>query len=113
MPKAQRFEAEIVDGHKGPAVIAPFDPAKTWGTKPTDVPAPRKTGHLVKGTMNGKPFEGWIGHRWGRAFILVDDALRKQIRAQIGDVISITVTPRPPPRRTKAATPRIAARKNS
>jgi hypothetical protein len=89
--KAQRFNAEILEGHKGAAVIVPFDPAKVWATPPAPVPAPWKTGHPVQGTMNGTPFEGWIGKRWGRFFILVDAALQKRMHARVGDVVAVAV----------------------
>jgi hypothetical protein len=90
----QRFDAEILDGHKGPAVIVPFDPAKTWNAAPAKVPAPWKSGYLVKGKMNKTAFEGWIGHRWGRSFILVDEGLQQRLRAKVGDVVTVAVVPR-------------------
>lgn len=93
-PIEQRFHAEILGGHKGAAVIVPFDPAKTWNLEPTDVPAPWRKGYLVQGTINRSRFEGWIGRRWGRNFILVDEALLKRTRTSIGDVVSLSVSPR-------------------
>ena len=93
-PQVQHFQAEILDGHKGAAIIVPFDPAKTWKVEPAAVPAPWKKGYLVEGTMNRTPFESWIGHRWGRFFILVDQAQQKRIRAKVGDVVAVAVSPR-------------------
>lgn len=90
----QRFLAELLDGHKGTAVIVPFDPAKVWKVKPVTVPAPWKSGYLVQGRMNDTPFEGWIGRRWGRWFILVDKTLKKQMGAKTGDVVSVAIAPR-------------------
>jgi len=110
----QRFTAEILDGHKGPAVIVPFDPAKIWNMEPAQVPAPWKTGYLIKGTMNRTPFESWIGHRWGRSFILVDEALQKRMRARVGDVVTIAVKPRrsaKKPQPGEAETPRKTTRR--
>ena len=104
----QRFRAEILDGHKGPAVIVPFDPAKTWNAEPAKVPAPWKSGYLVKGKMNEKAFEGWIGNRWGRSFILVDEGLQGRMRAKVGDVVTVAVVPRNAS--TKGAKPPVKAK---
>jgi hypothetical protein len=93
----QSFHAQILDGHKGAAVIVPFDPAKIWDIEPAAVPAPWKKGYLVSGKLNRGGFEGWIGNRWGRNFILVDDELLKKARANIGDVVRMTVSPRKTP----------------
>ncbi len=89
----QSFHAQILDGHKGAAVIVPFDPAKIWHAEPAAVPAPWKKGYLVSGKINRTGFKGWIGNRWGRNFILVDEALLKKARTDIGDVVRMTVSP--------------------
>ena len=39
------------------------------------------------------PNPGWIGHRWGRYFIILDPALRKAARAAVGDTVDIVVRP--------------------
>ena len=67
--KKRAFESELQGGHKGPAVIVPFDPEEEWGLAPEMVTSDygRWPGHLVKGRLNGEPFEGWIGNRWGRS----------------------------------------------
>lgn len=93
----QRFDAQILDGHKGAAVIVPFDPAKIWRVEPAAVPAPWKKGYLISGKLNRTHFEGWIGDRWGRNFILVDEELLKRTRTNIGDVVRMTVSPRKAP----------------
>jgi hypothetical protein len=93
----QSFHAQILDGHKGAAVIVPFDPAKIWHVEPAAVPAPWKTGYLVSGKMNRTGFDGWIGNRWGRNFILVDEALLKKTHTNIGDVVRMSVSPRKAP----------------
>jgi Domain of unknown function (DUF1905) len=92
--KSRSFHAEILDGHKGAAVIVPFDPAAEWGSTPAAVPAPWKLGHLVRGTLAGQRFDGWIGKRWGRHFLLVDEALQRQAGITIGDVVIVSLSPR-------------------
>ena len=66
MKKQQRFKAEILTGHKGDAVVVPFNPARVWDAKAAEVPRPWRVGYLVLGTLNGCPFEGWIGGRLRR-----------------------------------------------
>jgi hypothetical protein len=87
------FEAPLVEGHKGvTVVIAPFSPREVWGVEPVALDA-RREGWLVTGTMNGAKFDGWIGFRWGRHFIILDAALRKAAKAIVGDTIEVVVKP--------------------
>ena len=63
--KMAKFQAEILLGHKGAAVLVPFDPEEVWAIparKVSDQPG-GKEGHLVRGTIAGTKFEGWIGYR--------------------------------------------------
>jgi hypothetical protein len=93
--KTQDFVAELLMGHKGAAVIVPFDPGAVWGTRPVEHGVlPWRTGHLVRGFVNGVPFEGWIGRRWGRFFLLVDEELQRNAGAGIGDMLQVVVEPR-------------------
>jgi hypothetical protein len=95
--KKQKFRAELLTGHKGAAVIVPFDPEKVWGAKPRQVASPaygKRPGHLVKGTINGHAFEGWIGCRWGRFFILVDEEIQEAAGVSVGDTVDVAVEPR-------------------
>jgi hypothetical protein len=69
--KKARFTAEVIEGHKGVhAVLVPFDPEEIWRVKPWRL-AGRRHGWLVKGTLNGKKLDGYIGERWGNFFITV------------------------------------------
>jgi hypothetical protein len=95
--KKIRFEAEIIMGHKNiAAVLVPFAPERVWGSEPVLVDGYLKKkkmpAHLVTGTLDGTPFEGWIGHRWGRRFIIVDQALRKRAGVAVGDVVEMVVS---------------------
>lgn len=91
--KAIGFEANLFQGHKGvTAVIVPFDPRATWEREPVPLDA-RREGWLVAGTVNGARFEGWIGFRWGRFFLIVDAALRAAAEVAVGDALEIAIAP--------------------
>src|SRR5215468_11102261 len=91
--KAIGFEAALIEGHKGvTAAIVPFDPREAWGSEPVPLDA-RREGWLVAGTVNGVAFEGWIGHRWGRFFMIIDAALRAAAGVRVGDRLELTVAP--------------------
>jgi len=95
MAKVQKvhFETELIEGHKGvTVVIVPFDPETTWSQKPLRLD-PRRDGWLVTGTVNGVKFNGYIGMRWGRFFIIIESALREAAKATVGDTLKMTVGP--------------------
>jgi predicted DNA-binding protein (MmcQ/YjbR family) len=97
-PKRRRFESVLESGHKGAAVIVPFDPREVWGREPVEIATPvyaKALGHPVRGTIAGVPFEGWIGRRWGRFFILVDEDLRRRAGISPGDRVPVSVAPSP------------------
>ncbi len=88
-----RFDSPLVEGHKGVTVVlVPFDPEAVWQRKPFRL-AGRRHGWLVKGTANGAPFSGYIGDRWGRFFIALDERLRRTARAGVGDTVSMVIEP--------------------
>src|SRR5262245_60159652 len=90
---AARFAAPLVQGHKGiTPVIVPFDPRLVWDREPVMIDA-RREGWLVEGTINGVPFAGWIGYRWGRHFIIVEPALRAAAGVAVGDTVDVVVVP--------------------
>ena len=94
--KMAKFKAEILMGHKGAAVIVPFDPEEVWGLAPkkvSDIPG-GKQGFLVRGTLAGTKFEGWIGTRWGRRFVLTDEELLAKAGVKVGDVVELVLEPR-------------------
>ena len=88
-----RFEAELFEGHKGvTAVIVPFNPETAWSRKPVRLD-PRRDGWLVAGTANGVRFDGYIGYRWGRFFIIIEPELREAARVSVGDTLTMVVGP--------------------
>jgi len=91
-PRA-RFEAEVIQGHGGVTVVlVPFDPEDVFCKKPITIDE-RRHGWLVKGKMNGAPFDGWIGDRWGRFFIILDAELRRAANVEVGSPVDVVVEP--------------------
>jgi hypothetical protein len=87
----ESFEAELFQGHKGvTAVIVPFDPEELWNAKPVRLEG-RRHGWLVKGTIGGVPFDGYIGLRWDRFFIMVEPALLAKAKARVGQTLKVEV----------------------
>jgi len=87
------FDAELIEGHKGVTpVIVPFDPEAVWHRKPVRLDA-RRDGWLVKGTINRRRFDGYIGNRWGRFFLIVDAELREALGTSVGEVLSLVIEP--------------------
>jgi len=87
------FEAELIEGHKSVAVVlVPFDPEDRWSRKPVRLYG-RRHGWLVSGTANGAPFDGYIGERWNRFFIIIDSHLREAAQVAVGDTLKMVVKP--------------------
>src|SRR5262249_61737238 len=87
------FEAELIKGHKGvTVVIVPFDPEEGWSQKPVRLD-PRRHGWLISGKVNGVRFDGYIGERWGRFFIMIDQELREAARVSVGDTLRLSIEP--------------------
>jgi len=88
-----RFEAPLVEGHKGvTAVLVPFDPVEVWHAPPVRL-AGRRHGWLVTGTANGARFDGYIGERWNRFFITLDEVLRAAAGAAVGGQVTMVIGP--------------------
>lgn len=80
-----RFSGELIEGHKGVRVVlVPFDPTSEWG-EPTRL-AGRRHGWPVRGTANGVAFDGYVGERWGRFFIILEGH-------EVGETIDVAVKP--------------------
>jgi hypothetical protein len=87
------FNAELIKGHKGVTVVlVPFDPEEGWSRKPVRLHE-RRHGWLIRGTANGVPFDGYIGERWGRFFIIIDRELREAAGASVGDTLRMVIQP--------------------
>lgn len=98
-----RFEAPLFEGHKGvTGVLVPFDPVEVWHVPPVRL-AGRRHGWLVTGSANGARFDGYIGERWNRFFITLDEALRTAAGVGIGDRVTVVVAPTATSRAYRAA----------
>ena len=88
-----RFEAELIQGHKGVTVVlVPFDPEEKWSLKPMRL-AGRRHGWVVAGSANGIAFDGYIGERWNRFFIIIEKNLREAAKVSPGDTLKMMVQP--------------------
>jgi hypothetical protein len=110
-PRTRRFRGPLEEGHKGRAVIVPFDPEREWGLKPSKVLLETR-GWAVRGTMNGAPFTGAIGLRWGRWFVRTDAALERAAGIAPGDLVDVVVEPVAAARPPRATTPRPRTRRS-
>ena len=100
--KKVQFEAELIEGHKGIAVVlVPFDPEERWSRKPVRLEG-RRHGWLIVGRANNVGFDGYIGERWNRFFIIIDSDLRDAANVTVGDTLKIRIEP--------TANPRVLAR---
>ena len=86
-----RFDAELIEGHKGvTAVMIPFDPEVLFASPPVRLD-PRRDGWLVEGTVQGARLLGYIGLRWGRFFLIIDEATRAAAKVKVGDRLSFAL----------------------
>lgn len=93
MKKKHRFDAELVLGHKGVvAALVPFDPEAVFQCKPTRL-AGRRHGWPVTASVNGVDFTGYVGERWGRFFVMLEERVRRAAKVSVGDVVTIAVSP--------------------
>src|SRR3954465_14313157 len=89
--KKTQFEAELVEGHKRVTMaLVPFDPEERWSIKPARLEGTRH-GWPIIGNVNGVRFEGYIGERWNRFFIIIDSGLREAANVSVGDRLKVIV----------------------
>jgi hypothetical protein len=91
--RTNRFEAPLFEGHKGvTAVLVPFDPVEVWHAPPVRL-AGRRHGWLITGTANGARFDGYVGERWNRFFVTLDENLRAAAEVQVGSPVTMVISP--------------------
>lgn len=90
--KTVRFQAEVLDGHKGLAFELPFSPSERWGL-PEAALWPGRRGYRVKGSVNAVRFESVVVPRAKRFWLLVTDAMKKAGRLRAGSSVEVSVGP--------------------
>lgn len=97
----QRFSTEVISGHAETlAIPVPFDPAVAWpGHRPVPMTLEQDPrggkGWPAQGSVNGHPFEGFVGRRYGRSYVIVGPALRAAGLVD-GSPVDVVLTPRRP-----------------
>jgi Domain of unknown function (DUF1905) len=96
----QVFQAEIIVGHKDTHVVTvPFHPSEVWpGMRPVRMTAdddPRGgRGWPVTGTIDDTPFVGFVGHRYGRSYVILSPELRRAADVAAGDQVAVRLEAR-------------------
>ena len=96
--KLTRLTSEVTDAEVDEALTRISEQNKPYSAKGEGEKAAKDDRVVISfaGTIDGTPFEGWIGKRWGRHFIIVDQALRKRAGVAVGDVVELVVSARRP-----------------
>ncbi len=92
MRRTVRFEAEILDGHKGLAFELPFSPSTRWGVAEAAL-WPGRRGYRVKGSMNAVRFESVVVPRARRFWVLVTGEMKKAGRLRAGSSVAVSIGP--------------------
>lgn len=91
-PKKEKFEGELLLGHKGAAVEVPFDPEKKWAISPRVLWRGRR-GHVVCAELNGVRFGSCIVPRSRKFWMLIDDEVQKNAGVSVGDTVHLSIEP--------------------
>ena len=88
--KKEKFNAEILSGHKEAAAEVPFNPIVKWHMPAGQLWHGRR-GYKVKGTLNGTEFESVIVPRARSFFLIIEDALLAASGTNVGEKVEIAV----------------------
>jgi hypothetical protein len=93
------FQATLEGSERGRVyVVLPFDPEKTWGLRPR---------YHVRGTINGMAVRGAL-EQFGKGYFLpLGPAYRSGAGLQLGDRVTVVLTPEGP--QSEALAPDIVA----
>jgi hypothetical protein len=98
--REEKFETAVEVGHMELLYIRiPFDPAVSWEARPR---------HFVRGRMNGCPFEGEVGFRRRKFYMLLDEELQRAAKLVPGELVQVALEPREPGAEELSSTPRLA-----
>jgi hypothetical protein len=98
--RRDKFTAEVVEGHGGVrAFYVPFDPGLVWGSSLVTWTHPLFDGEKRKGypariKIGDYAYDGFIGYRWKRHFVLVDEPMIAALGIDAGDEVIAEVWPR-------------------
>lgn len=94
MPKTkkEKFEGELLLGHKGAAVEVPFDPEQKWRISARAL-WPGRRGHTVRAELNGVSFGSCIVPRSRKFWMLVDNDVQEKAGVAVGDTVRFSVEP--------------------
>ena len=94
------FRGAVGVGHKDThVVIVPFDPTVVWPEHESvslsrqDDPRGGR-GWPVSGTIDGLPFDGFVGRRYGRSYVILSPEFRASRSINEGDEVDVVVSPR-------------------
>lgn len=98
--RQEKFATAVEAGHKGLIYIRiPFDPSVTWDVR---------TRHFVRGSLNGCSFEGEIGFRRRKFYMLLDEELQRVAKLAPGDNVEVAMEPREPGEEESSSKPGLA-----
>lgn len=90
--KKERFESELLFGHKGAAVEVPFDPEEKWAISPLAL-WPGRRGHTVRAELNGVRFGSCIVPRSRKFWMLIEEEVQRKAGVSVGDTVRLSVEP--------------------
>ena len=122
--KGDRFTGKVIEGHGGVrAFYVPFDPGAVWGSELVSWTHPLFDGEQRKGypariQIAEYVFDGFIGYRWKRFWILVDEPMIAALGIDTGDAVTVEVWPRtldqkPPVQAARTARTRPAVNRSA
>jgi hypothetical protein len=98
--RQEKFATAVEAGHKGLVYIRiPFDPSVTWDVRPR---------HFVRGSLNGCAFEGEVGFRRRKFYMLLDEELQRVAKLSPGDNVEVAMEPREPGEEEASSKPGLA-----
>ena len=77
----------------------PFDPSVAWDVRPRQ---------FVQGRLNGCPFEGEVGFRRRKFYMLLDEELQRVAGLSPGDAVEVVIEPREPAEAELSSDARLA-----
>ena len=89
---AIRLFGPLLGGHKGPAVLVPFDPAERWGIEETAL-GPGRRGFRVRASIKKIPFDSAIVSRLRRNYLTIDKSIVAEAGCVAGKDVEIFVEP--------------------